>query len=365
MLSGRPAIDIEQLRDQLLAACEESESDIDQVAVLKDLAKQLDVNRRSGLARIPQVQWSDVGGLHSVRREILDTIELPLQYPHLFSGRRSGILLYGPPGTGKTLVAKAVATECNLPFLSVKGPELLGSYVGESEENIRSTFAQARQLAKNNQNPACILFFDELDSLAPRRGEQASGGGSVMDRVVASLFSELDKNDPSAVVYCLGATNRPDLLDPALLRPGRLDRLVYLGMSSPEDQVKILAAQMRKLRLDGEVMDMARSVVKHISGNLSGADLSTIVSKALMRATERLCDEADAELAKRQLGDGDEGISMDELLAEWDEDRLTPIVTLDDLHWASKSVVPSVSDDELESYERLRDQFQTSMAASS
>jgi SpoVK/Ycf46/Vps4 family AAA+-type ATPase len=365
-LKGRPAREIEMLRDQFLQILNESTlvNEKPPLSIIQELTKEMDKKRRSGLARIPQVQWSDVGGLHSVRREILDTIELPLQHPHLFKGRRSGILLYGPPGSGKTLVAKAVATECNIPFLSVKGPELLGSYVGESEENVRTVFAQARQLAQTNQIPGCVLFFDELDSLAPRRGDQASGGGSVMDRVVATLFAELDKNVPDAAVYCLGATNRPDLLDPALLRPGRLDRLVYLGLSSREDQVKILAAQMRKLKLERNALEMARLVVNGIPANLSGADLSMIVSKALMRATENLCDEADKEAADMR-NVGDESVSVDQILAFWDEDRLTPVIRLDDLHWASQHVVPSVSDEELKGYERLRDQFQISSPESS
>ncbi|GKY90932.1 hypothetical protein MPSEU_000066000 [Mayamaea pseudoterrestris] len=362
ILTGRPACEIETLRDQFHQIANTTDAS-NTVSAIQELAKELDKKRRSGLARIPQVQWSDVGGLQSVRREILDTIELPLQHPHLFSGRRSGILLYGPPGSGKTLVAKAVATECNFPFLSVKGPELLGSYVGESEENVRSIFSQARQLAKANQVPGCVLFFDELDSLAPRRGDQASGGGSVMDRVVATLFAELDKNQVDAAVYCLGATNRPDLLDPALLRPGRLDRLVYLGMSSRDDQTKILAAQMRKLTLERDVTEMAQLITDRLPANLSGADLSMVVSKALMRATERLCDEADREAALER-NKGDETISVDQVLASWDDERLTPIVTLDDLQWASQHVVPSVSEVELKGYERLRDQFQVELSGS-
>ncbi|GKY90927.1 hypothetical protein MPSEU_000065500 [Mayamaea pseudoterrestris] len=362
ILTGRPACEIETLRDQFLQIAHTTAAS-NFLSVIQELAKELDKKRRSGLARIPQVQWSDVGGLQSVRREILDTIELPLQHPHLFSGRRSGILLYGPPGSGKTLVAKAVATECNFPFLSVKGPELLGSYVGESEENVRTIFSQARQLAKANQIPGCVLFFDELDSLAPRRGDQASGGGSVMDRVVATLFAELDRNQNEAAVYCLGATNRPDLLDPALLRPGRLDRLVYLGMSSRDDQTKILAAQMRKLTLERDVTEMAQLITDRLPANLSGADLSMVVSKALMRATERLCDEADREAALER-NKGDETISVDQVLASWDDERLTPIVTLDDLQWASQHVVPSVSEVELKGYERLRDQFQVELSGS-
>jgi SpoVK/Ycf46/Vps4 family AAA+-type ATPase len=333
---------------------------INSVVVLKKLCNEKDASRReSGQARIAPVHWQDVGGLAHVRQEILDTIELPLKYPHLFSSSsgRSGVLLYGPPGTGKTLVAKAVATECGLPFVSVKGPELLGAYVGESEAQVRAVFDQASQLAQKNQPAACILFFDELDSLAPRRGDQASGG-NVMDRVVATLFAELDKNRQGCSVLCMGATNRPDLLDPALLRPGRLDRLVYLGVSA-DDRARILATQIRKLRLEGDPDEMAAAIVKELPCNLTGADLSTIATGGLLRATERLCRQADDEIQVLRLQDaGDEQATVDEVLALWEEDRLEPVVTLQDLLESAKDVVPSVSAAELEKYESLRDRFE-------
>lgn len=276
-------------------------------------------------------------------------------------------------GTGKTLVAKAVATECGLPFLSVKGPELLGSYVGESEANVRSIFMQARILAKQNYpKQACILFFDELDSLAPRRGDSASGG-NVMDRVVATFFSELDNQSNSISeimdgnnndvnketkihIFFIGATNRPDLLDPALLRPGRIDRLVYLGLS-PSDHADILFAQIRKLRLADDPRAMVSELLPYIPENVTGADLSTIATGALQRATERLCDDADKELLHKLQERPDEHITLDNILDSWDEDRLTPIVTLDDLMLAAKEVTPSVSIDELKKFEKMSKQF--------
>jgi peroxin-6 len=153
---------------------------------------------------------------------------------------RSGVLLYGPPGTGKTLLAKAVATECSLNFLSVKGPELINMYVGESEKNVRDLFQKARAAKP------CVIFFDELDSLAPNRGRGADSGG-VMDRIVSQLLAELDGLQKSAELFVIGATNRPDLIDPALLRPGRFDRLVYLGISEDhESQLKVVKALTRK-----------------------------------------------------------------------------------------------------------------------
>nr|KAJ3422545.1 peroxisomal assembly protein [Polyrhizophydium stewartii] len=169
--------------------------------------------------QIPNVQWEDIGGLAHVKDAILETIKLPLEHPELFDSgvkKRSGILLYGPPGTGKTLVAKAVATTLSLNFFSVKGPELLNMYIGESEANVRRVFQRARDARP------CVVFFDELDSVAPKRGEKGDSGG-VMDRIVSQLLAELDGMSDSggSDVFVIAATNRPDLLDPALLRPGR------------------------------------------------------------------------------------------------------------------------------------------------
>ena len=173
------------------------------------------------IKQIPKVTWDDVGGLQNVKKDILDTIQLPLEHPELFASgmkKRSGILLFGPPGTGKTLVAKAIATTLSLNFLSVKGPELLNMYVGESEANVRRVFQRARDARP------CVVFFDELDSVAPKRGAKGDSGG-VMDRIVSQILAELDGvgdgNNSAGDVFVIGATNRPDLLDPALLRPGR------------------------------------------------------------------------------------------------------------------------------------------------
>uniref|UniRef100_A0A4W3JZK2 Peroxisomal ATPase PEX6 n=1 Tax=Callorhinchus milii TaxID=7868 RepID=A0A4W3JZK2_CALMI len=198
--------------------------------------------RALGAPKIPCVHWQDVGGLRDVKQEILDTIQLPLAHRELLTQglRRSGLLLYGPPGTGKTLLAKAVATECSMSFLSVKGPELINMYVGQSEENVREVFARARAAAP------CIVFFDELDSLAPNRGRSGDSGG-VMDRVVSQLLAELDGLHSSGDVFVIGATNRPDLLDQALLRPGRFDKLLYVGITEdPEAQLRVLEAITRK-----------------------------------------------------------------------------------------------------------------------
>lgn len=200
-----------------------------------------------GAPKIPNVTWDDVGGLNNVKDAITETIQLPLERPELFAKgmkKRSGILFYGPPGTGKTLLAKAIATEYSLNFFSVKGPELLNMYIGESEANVRRVFQRARDARP------CVVFFDELDSVAPKRGNQGDSGG-VMDRIVSQLLAELDGmsggEDTAGGVFVIGATNRPDLLDQALLRPGRFDKMLYLGVSDTHDkQLKIMEALTRK-----------------------------------------------------------------------------------------------------------------------
>lgn len=303
----------------------------------------------------------------------------------------------GPPGSGKTLVATALATECSIPFLSVKGPELLGSYVGESEANVRGVFANAREAAfsagvtgsdvaqqSNSDEPkmpcrkACLLFFDELDSLAPRR-DDAAGGGGVMDRVVATLAAELDKGkhhgstqwgshqahqkEDGCYIFVLGATNRPDLLDAALLRSGRFDRKVYLGVASaPRDRARILAAQTRHLKFErGRTpLEVAESVVHRLPDNLTGADLSSIGSEALSLATQRLCVEADREalLLISRCGDEEEEREiLDDVLSEWNDCRLVPVVAVDDMLAAAREIIPSVSKEDWKRYERLRLQF--------
>ena len=324
---------------------------------------------------IPGIKWKDVGGLSHVRKEVMDTIELPMRYPTLFAsgGGRSGILLFGPPGTGKTLVAKAVATECHLPFLSIKGPELLGSYVGESEANVRAAFRAARKAGSatlgRKRGGGAILFFDELDSLAPRRGDVGDGAG-VMERVVATLLGEMDSGSTESEdcrVFVIGATNRPDLLDPSILRPGRFDRLVYLGLAkSREDRLKILAAQTRKFTFDGglDSFSMIDQIIDSIPPSLSGADLSAVAKAALMRSIRRLCDEADSELKQQyQIGESSictteaYPIRIESIIEGWNKDRLLPVVRAEDFIAAAKGVSPSVGKTELAKYEQLRKHF--------
>ncbi|XP_070590741.1 peroxisome biogenesis factor 6 isoform X2 [Erythrolamprus reginae] len=283
-----------------------------------------------GAPKIPSVFWQDIGGLQNVKKEILDTIQLPLEHPELLSLglQRSGLLLYGPPGTGKTLLAKAVATECTMTFLSVKGPELISMYVGQSEENVREVFARARAAAP------CIIFFDELDSLAPSRGRSGDSQG-VMDRVVSQLLAELDGLHSSQDVFVIGATNRPDLLDSALLRPGRFDKLVYVGINKDRDsQLQVLSAITRKFKLDPAVNLL--SVLDRCPPELTGADLYALCSDAMMFAIRRKVEWIE------------EGLDTE-------SSELT--LTMDDFVQAATRLQPSVSEMELLRYKLIQQKF--------
>ena len=246
---------------------------------VEQAVKRLQGGSKVAVTLASKIQWADVGGLQDAKEEIMNCITLPLSQGQMFEGQkvRSGVLLFGPPGTGKTLLAKAVATECKVHFLSVKGPELLSMYIGESEKNVRSLFQSARDLAP------CVLFFDELDSLAPARGRGSDSGG-VMDRVVSQLVTELDTM-PSTV-FMVGATNRPDLLDRSLLRPGRLDRMVYLGVAA--DKLPLLSAITRKFVLEAaapangtkRASNLLAAVAEACPPNLTGADVSVLCADA-------------------------------------------------------------------------------------
>ncbi|XP_063699344.1 peroxisomal ATPase PEX6 [Culicoides brevitarsis] len=232
---------------------------------------------------IPKVEWSEIGGLDELKTEIQNTIRLPMQHKNLMGKymKRSGILLHGPPGTGKTLIAKAVATSYQINFLSVQGPELLNMYVGQSEENVRAVFANAKA------NSPCVVFLDELDSLAPNRGASADSGG-VMDRVVSQLLAELDAilADPNCQIFILGATNRPDLIDPALLRPGRFDKLLYVGaFTKLDEKVNVLETVTAPFQLGKNVK--LPELAKLLKAEITGAEVYALCSNAWLSAVRK------------------------------------------------------------------------------
>jgi SpoVK/Ycf46/Vps4 family AAA+-type ATPase len=302
-----------------------------------------------GAPKIPNVEWDDVGGLEDVKISILDTVELPLKHPELFSGglrRRSGVLLYGPPGTGKTLLAKAVATECAVNFLSVKGPELINMYVGESERQIREIFARARRARP------CVVFFDELDSLAPARGRGSDSGG-VMDRVVSQLLAEIDSAQSGSGtddVFIIGATNRPDLLDPALLRPGRLDKLLFVGVASDAtSQLKVIKALTRKFAMDRDVE--LEIIAEKCPPRLTGADLYALCSDAWMVALKRRVASSDSD------SDGDDDDKEEKEEGDASSNSSVVVVKHIDFENALLNLRPSLSEEDIQKYELIRDQY--------
>jgi len=226
---------------------------------------------------VPNVKWSDIGGLDEAKEELKQAVEWPLKYPDSFKkmGIRppSGILLYGPSGCGKTLLAKAVATESEANFISIKGPELLSMWVGESERGVRKVFRRARQVAP------CIVFFDEIDSIAGRRGMGADS--HVTERVVNQLLTELDGIEQNRNVVFLAATNRPDLLDPGLLRPGRIDKLIKIDASDEKGRLAIFKVHTKNVTLAKDVS--LEELAKKTAG-FSGADIEGLVREAALIA---------------------------------------------------------------------------------
>ncbi|KAL9600451.1 MAG: hypothetical protein Q9219_003204 [cf. Caloplaca sp. 3 TL-2023] len=310
-----------------------------------------------GAPKIPNVSWDDVGGLENVKDTVMETIQLPLERPELFAKgmkKRSGILFYGPPGTGKTLLAKAIATEFSLNFFSVKGPELLNMYIGESEANVRRVFQRARDARP------CVVFFDELDSVAPKRGNQGDSGG-VMDRIVSQLLAELDgmsdgdDGGGGGGVFVIGATNRPDLLDQALLRPGRFDKMLYLGISDThQKQLTILEALTRKFTLHPD-LDLAR-VAESLPFTYTGADLYALCSDAMLKAITRQARAVDAKIQALPGGAVSHAYFFDRMATEED---VAVVVGEGDFDEARRELVGSVSAKELEHYQTVRRSFES------
>lgn len=243
--------------------------------------------------------FESIGGLTDTRQVLLETLQYPTKYAPIFAQcplrLRSGILLYGYPGCGKTLLASAVAGECGLNFISVKGPEILNKYIGASEKSVRDLFERA-QAAK-----PCVLFFDEFDSIAPKRGHDSTG---VTDRVVNQLLTLMDGAEGLSGVYVLAATSRPDLIDPALLRPGRLDKSILCDFPDPEERVDIIRAIGKKAKLSEAVLksdeDLAE-IAKRTDG-FSGADLQALISNAQLEAIQDVLK--DTEIAGGGGGSG-------------------------------------------------------------
>ena len=225
----------------------------------------------------PNVHWDDIGGLENIKQKLKEAVEWPLKYAEIFHKMDAkppkGVLLYGPPGTGKTLLAKAVATESEANFISVKGPEFLSKWVGESEKAVRETFRKARQASP------CVVFFDEIDAIAPARG--SIGDSHVTERVISQILTELDGLEELRDVTVIAATNRPDIIDPALLRPGRFDRLIYIPPPDKEARREIFRIHTRKKPLgdDVNIDELAEKTEGY-----TGADIAAVCNEAVMAA---------------------------------------------------------------------------------
>lgn len=300
--------------------------------------------KREGFATVPDVTWANVGALQKVRVELNMAIVQPIKRPELYEkvgiSAPGGVLLWGPPGCGKTLLAKAVANESRANFISIKGPELLNKYVGESERAIRQVFTRARA------SVPCVIFFDELDALVPRRDTSMSESSS---RVVNTLLTELDGLNDRHGIFVVGATNRPDMIDPAMLRPGRLDKTLFIELPNEREKLDIIKTLTKSngtplandVKLDEIIADER-------CRNFSGADLAALVRESSVLAlkrnffkTEEIHSVGDNNLDK-EFEDLSVGIANEEV-----------IVTLEDFKMALKKIKPSVSDKDRQKYDRL------------
>ncbi|XP_060674314.1 cell division control protein 48 homolog C isoform X2 [Ziziphus jujuba] len=285
-------------------------------------------SRREGFSTIPNVKWEDVGGLDILRKEFDRYIVRRVKYPELHEefglDMETGFLLYGPPGCGKTLIAKAIANEAGVNFIHIKGPELLNKYVGESEQAVRTLFSRARTCSP------CILFFDEVDALTTQRGKE---GGWVVERLLNQLLTELDGADQRQGVFVIGATNRPEVMDRAVLRPGRFGKLLYVPLPGPVERGLILKALARKKPIDASV-DLSAIGRMKACENLSGADLAALMHEAAMAA-------------------------LDDKLASNESRLITSPWTIKSTHFelALTKISPSVSERQKLYYQKLSESF--------
>jgi ribosome biogenesis ATPase len=278
-------------------------------------------SKREGFSTIPNVSWHDIGGLEKLREELYFDIVMPILEPQKLKKvgieRAVGVLLYGPPGCGKTLLAKAVANEARSNFISIKGPELLNKYVGESEKAVRQLFIRAR-----NSSP-CIIFFDELDALCPKR---SMDNNAATERVVNQLLTEMDGLEERKQVFIIAATNRPDIIDPAMLRPGRLDKLLYVPLPDVSDRLSILSTLTRKIPLLPDINLHSIANNKRLEG-FSGADLASLMRESQLHCVKRLL---------KQNADGEDFR-----------------VAMEDLEYAVQHIIPSVSRKDKDKYENV------------
>lgn len=284
---GFVGADLEALVLEALEHRDELNSE--EIRIGKSLSRVKPSGMREVLLEVPKVTWQDIGGLDELKLALRQAVEWPLKRPDAFQKfgitPPKGLLMYGPPGCSKTMIAKALANESGLNFLAIKGPELFSKWVGESEKAVRELFRKAKQVA-----PA-IIFFDEVDALGSKRG--GSGSGNVGDRVLAQLLTEMDGIEQLRDVTVIAATNRPDMIDKALLRPGRLDRLFYVPLPDKETRMKIFNVHTRRKPIADDVN------VNELAGlteNYSGAEIAAICNEAALIALEEDMNAEDVKL---------------------------------------------------------------------
>merc|ERR1711937_870877 len=308
---------------------------------------------RETVVEVPNIKWDDIGGLEDTKRSLQEMILYPIDHPEKFEKfgmtPSRGVLFYGPPGCGKTLLAKAIATECSSNFISIKGPELLTMWFGESEANVRDAFDKARGASP------CVLFFDELDSIARARGSSGGDAGGAGDRVMNQMLTEMDGVGSKKNVFIIGATNRPDIIDPALMRPGRLDQLIYIPMPDYESRLSILRATLRKSPVSKEV-DL--SYLASQTDKFTGADLTEICQTACKLAIrEEIERDIERGRLREEAGEEMEDDDVDEL-----EDTMPEILPRHFEH-AVRNARRSVSDRDLAQYASFAQTLQQSRAA--
>ena len=305
---------------------------------------------RETVVEVPNVSWDDIGGLKDTKRELQELVQYPVEHPEKFlkfgMAPSKGVLFYGPPGCGKTMLAKAIANECQANFISIKGPELLTMWFGESEGNVREVFDKARSAAP------CVLFFDELDSIAKSRGGGGNGGdaGGASDRVINQLLTEMDGMGSKKNVFIIGATNRPDILDGAIMRPGRLDQLIYIPLPDVESRLSILKANLRKTPIAADVD------INHLADNtkgFSGADLTEICQRACKLGI-RESIEKDIQREKARQANPQSADQME------DDEDLVPELRREHFEEAMKYARRSVSDADIKKYEMFSKTLQQS-----
>lgn len=308
---------------------------------------------RETVVEVPNTSWDDIGGLIDVKNELRELVQYPIEHPEKFEkfgmNPSRGVLFYGPPGCGKTLLAKAVANECQSNFISVKGPELLTMYFGESEANVRDTFAKARAAAP------CVLFFDELDSIAQQRGNSQGDAGGAGDRVMNQLLTEMDGVGAKKNVFIIGATNRPDIIDPALMRPGRLDQLIYIPMPDYESRLSVLKAVLRNTPMSKDV-DIAYVAAQ--TEKFTGADLTEICQRAAkLGIREAIQRDMEREMIRKE-AEANGQVTEDDM----EEEDSVPELLPKHFEEAVRNARRSVSDRDLAQYSSFAQNLQQARA---